>query len=211
MAKSKPGFVVVLTDESGSMWKIRDDSEGGYRQFLEKLRETGGDILITRFAFSSSRFEQIHKPVPVSEAPDMVMLPGGNTPLLDSIGQVVVRIGRMKLARDRRITLVIITDGLENCSREYKRADIAKILTLKQKQDGWEVVYLGANQDAFAEASSIGIPVAAAANYKGTGAGAQAAYASAGSVVGTAFLSASPVAFTETQRNAMENPDGTAK
>lgn len=209
MAESKRGFVVVLTDESGSMHKIKDDSEGGYKQFLDKLRESGADILVTRFAFSSSRFEQIHKPAPVSEAPAMEMFPGGNTPLLDSIGKVVVRIGKMKLAKNRRITLVIITDGQENCSTEYQRADIAKILTMKQKQDNWEIVYLGANQDAFAEAGSIGVPVRSTANWKGSGAGAQSAYLNTGVAVAAAYSGAAPVNYTETQRTAMVNPDET--
>lgn len=207
MAKGKPGFVAVLTDESGSMYKIKEDSEGGYSRFLSELRESGADILITRFAFSSSRFEQVHKPVPVSEAPAMTMLPGGNTPLLDSIGKIVIRIGKMKLAQGRRVTLVIITDGLENDSREYQRADIAKILKLKQKEDNWEIVYLGANQDAFAEGRSIGVPARSTANWKGSRAGAQAAYLNTGIAVAAAYSGAAPVNYTEVQRSAMENPD----
>ena len=40
---------------------------------------------------------------------------------------------------------------------------------MEQKQkDGWKVIYLGANQDAFAEAGSIGIAAANAVNFDRT-------------------------------------------
>lgn len=206
--EAKPGFVAVLTDESGSMYKIREDAEGGYQQFLAELEKSGVDILVSRYAFGGTRFEVIHKPVPVAEAPPMVMRPGGSTPLLDSIGKVIPRITRSSRTKGRRITLVIITDGEENASVEHKRADIRKMLTKLQKQDDWDVIYLGANQDAFHEAGNIGISMRSTANYRGTGAGAQSAYLNTGVAVAAAFTSNAPVSYSEAQRTAMENPDG---
>lgn len=55
-----------------------------------------------------------------------------------------------------RVALVILTDGHENASREFTRDDILKLLTRKQEQDGWLVIYLGANQDAWEVGQKFG-------------------------------------------------------
>ena len=56
------------------------------------------------------------------------------------------------------------TDGLENASREYTKSHIHDLIEQKTK-DGWVFVYLGANQDAFAEAGSLGIAANRTINY----------------------------------------------
>ena len=49
-----------------------------------------------------------------------------------------------------------MTDGLENSSREFTADAIAALIKAKQQQ-GWLVVYLGANQDAWTVANTLGI------------------------------------------------------
>jgi len=61
-------------------------------------------------------------------------------------------------------TLIILTDGHENASIEYTKAHVKDLIEQKQK-DGWTVIYLGANQDAFAEGGSLGIAPHMTMNY----------------------------------------------
>jgi hypothetical protein len=59
---------------------------------------------------------------------------------------------------------VILTDGQENSSYKFTKAHIKDLIEQKTK-DGWTFAYLGANQDAFAEAGSIGIAPGCTTNY----------------------------------------------
>jgi hypothetical protein len=62
-----------------------------------------------------------------------------------------------------RTLIVIMTDGQENSSVEYDRARMREIIARCQSQHGFEFIFLGANQDAFAEASGYGM----ATNHRG--------------------------------------------
>ncbi len=44
---------------------------------------------------------------------------------------------------------MIITDGHENASTDFSGEQISKLLEAKQ-EEGWTILFLGANQDAFA-------------------------------------------------------------
>lgn len=88
-----------------------------------------------------------------------------------------------------RVLCVILTDGGENASREVAPDVLAKVTT-EREQAGWTFLYLGANQDAWAEAGSSGIPNAAGAyfNYSSTPQGTKSAMRRAGAR-GQAFVS----------------------
>ena len=60
---------------------------------------------------------------------------------------------------------MIITDGLENASREYSGKEIKKMIEHEQKKYGWEFLFIGANIDAIATAKSYGIRPDNAVNY----------------------------------------------
>ena len=76
--------------------------------------------------------------------------PRGSTALLDAIGRCI------KECTVNNPTVIILTDGLENTSHTYTNAHVKDLIEQKTT-DGWTFVYLGANQDAFAEAGGLGI------------------------------------------------------
>jgi hypothetical protein len=78
--------------------------------------------------------------------------------LLDAIGKTI------KGATASAPTVIIFTDGQENASQDYTKSHIRDLIEQKTK-DGWTFVYLGANQDSFAEAGSLGIAANKTMNY----------------------------------------------
>jgi hypothetical protein len=56
-----------------------------------------------------------------------------------------------------RCMLAVMTDGLENASREYTKETVKALLDRKQKEEGWLVSYLGAGHDAWAQANAMGL------------------------------------------------------
>ena len=60
-----------------------------------------------------------------------------------------------RVKKGHRAMLVILTDGFENAS-ETSSKDVRKLIHEREKR-GWEFIYLGANQDAWAESGRIGL------------------------------------------------------
>lgn len=87
----------------------------------------------------------------------------------DALGRI-----KEKLA----VLFVIVSDGQENASREWTRAKIFERISAKQKDDGWDFLYIGANQDSYAEGAAVGIASGAVADFAATSRGAGAMWKS---------------------------------
>ena len=60
---------------------------------------------------------------------------------------------------------VVITDGQENASHKFTKSQVKEMINHQGEKYNWQFIYLGANQDAFAEAGAVGIAMANAANF----------------------------------------------
>lgn len=155
--KSKMLYAHVVLDRSGSMASIRKDAVGGYNEYVRGLP---AESTISLTIFDTGGIDLIRDAVSPGAGiiADGEFIPRGGTPLYDAIGRVV---GEMDVrSKDYgKVALVILTDGEENSSREFTRDKIAALI--KAKQDaGWLVIYLGANQDAWAVGSAMGTTMA---------------------------------------------------
>lgn len=81
-----------------------------------------------------------------------------------------------------KVLFVIVTDGLENASREFSYSDVKKMIEAHEG-DGWEFLFLGANIDAAEEAGKIGIRRSRSARYVPDGQGTEMVYGDIGDVV----------------------------
>jgi len=81
--------------------------------------------------------------------------------------------------------VIIITDGQENSSTEFSKDKIKEMIEHQEKNYNWQFVFLGANQDSFAEAGSIGISLRGVANYSADSIGVNAAFVSLSNNVST--------------------------
>ena len=61
--------------------------------------------------------------------------------------------------------IAILTDGEENASQHFSMADINRRITHQTEKYQWEFMFLGANQDAIATASRMGISAYNAATF----------------------------------------------
>jgi hypothetical protein len=149
---------VFILDRSGSMETCQDDTIGGFNAFLSEQKALGGTLTLVLF---DHEYQVLYERKPIGDAEPLsrdTFVPRGSTALLDAIGKTI------KTVTSNNPTVVILTDGQENSSKEYTKAHIKDLIEQKTK-DGWTFVYLGANQDAFAEAGGLGISPAATVNY----------------------------------------------
>lgn len=153
---------IFLLDRSGSMETCWDDTIGGYNSFVKDQAEFGGTMTLVQF---DHEYIVTYSKTPMSEVVPLsreTYKPRGSTALLDAIGRTI-----KEWTGEAAPTVIILTDGIENSSHNFTKAHIKDLIELKTK-DGWQFVYLGANQDAFAEAGSIGIAPTCTMNYEGT-------------------------------------------
>lgn len=163
MRKNHSEIVLVL-DRSGSMENIATDTIGGYNTFLKKQQEAPGTATFTLYQFDD-RFETAVDAKDIQSVPMLnkdTFVPRGATALLDAIGRAIMLTGRRlentpEDARAEKVVIVILTDGLENASRESTKEKVFEMIEHQRSKYSWEFVFLGANQDAIATAAGIGI------------------------------------------------------
>lgn len=178
--------IITLVDRSGSMSTIAKDAIGGFNTFLKEQKEVKGKARMTLAIFDNS-FEYLYEAKKLTEAPDLTdrtFIPRGSTALFDSLGKLItdqaLRIKNEGWAD--KVILCILTDGGENASREFTISQIKSLIEQKQGE-GWSVVFLAANQDAFAAGASYGISAAHTHSFLSTGEGIRNAYTSISATV----------------------------
>lgn len=166
-------YIAVLLDRSGSMGSVKNDTIGGFNQFLKDQKTAGDNALLTLVQFDTGGIDTIHESLAIKDVPeltDATYQPRGGTPLLDALGKSICSTGNALSAipepdRPDKVVFVVITDGQENSSCEYSKSRIKEMIEHQSNAYQWNFIYLGANQDAFAEAGGIGISMDNAATF----------------------------------------------
>ncbi len=203
--KDRTTNIVMLLDRSGSMYSYVSDHEGGIKKYIEEqAANTDTKATFTLIKFDSTNpFEIVYDRLPITDVdPSVRLQPRGNTPLLDSLGKTIHHMDNLK-----NVICVIITDGEENCSREFTTKMIRDLVERKSKE-GWEFVYLGCNIDSFREAGSMGITINTTADYGTSMAAINNAYAGlhVNSIKSRELVSggfSANMSWTDTQRHSM--------
>ena len=152
--------IVLIVDRSGSMASIKKDIEGGFKTFLEKQKALPGEANVTYYQFDD-KHERVFELKPLSEVEGITIVPRGSTALLDATGRAINEVGG-RLARtseDERpenVIVVVLTDGEENASREFKIEKIKEMVKHQQEKYNWRFIFLGANFDAISAGASYG-------------------------------------------------------
>ena len=154
--------LVIIIDRSGSMHPLTDDVIGGFNSLIEEQKKEGETVVTTIFFNDSIKF--IHERIDIKEIKPLdrrTYCASGCTALLDAIGDGIAYI-KSKHASMREENLPkhtifsIMTDGLENASREYSYKKIKSMIEL-QKKCGWDFIFQAANIDTEYEADRLGI------------------------------------------------------
>ena len=187
MTNDRNLHIYFLLDRSGSMESMATDVIGGFNSFLESQQADGPDALFTLVQFDSADpREVLTDAIPIREMTRLDATrfqPRGSTPLYDAMGMLIadatIRAERMTQAEQaaEEILFVTFTDGLENSSREYTRRKIFDLVK-KHEDDGWTFVFLGANQDSYAEGGQVGFSATNIQNFAPDAEGSAAAFSS---------------------------------
>ena len=146
--------IIVVLDRSGSMDSIGQSTVDGFNTFVKEQKAAEGEANITLVQFDN-QYQVDYKELPINEAKDLILgetfVPRATTALYDAVGQTIKDV---KTKND--VVFVIITDGYENASKEYDQSKVFKLIEDKKK-DGWNFLFLAANQDAIKAGGAMGI------------------------------------------------------
>ena len=178
----KTGYthVSILIDKSGSMMRIKDDVIGGFNQLIEDQKKESGELTVSLVQFDGNNgldfnvtndFSPINKVISLNETNYQ---PRGNTPLNDALGRLILETGNKlsSLTEDNRpekVIFVTITDGQENASIEHTTSSVKSMIEVQEKIYKWKFIYIGANQDSFAEGHSRGMGSSLNFDFNATG------------------------------------------
>lgn len=175
--------LVFILDRSGSMSGKEKDTIGGFNSMIEKQKAEPGRAFVDTVLFDNE-VTTIHDRAALEKVGLMTekeYFVRGSTALLDAVGMTVSHIQNIyKYIRAEDVPshtlVVIITDGMENASREYSYEKVKAMISEMKEKYGWEFIFIGANIDAAESAGRIGIDRHMAANYNCDGVGTASAF-----------------------------------
>jgi hypothetical protein len=185
---TNPNYTALLfvIDESGSMWNIAGDMQGGIKTLLEEQDKLDGKLTVD-VAYFDDGFRYPVSMTPASKT-RIEIIPNGMTALHDAIVRASTQFGQTlaDLPEEERpgtVMVIIVTDGLENASKESTKDDVKALITKQQDEYNWNFVFLGANQDAVLAGESFGLRKGASLTYNASSAGVAMASASTGEYI----------------------------
>lgn len=185
MTKENFTSINVIVDASGSMAGLTTDTIGNFNTFLKEQKAFPGEAVFTLCTFNTD-YRLVHDFVKIAGVPDLdkdTYRPNGGTALLDAMGTTIDSVGRKLAAmpeeeRPSKVIFLIITDGHENSSHHYFAPQIRQMVEHQKDVYSWEFVFMGANIDAIASGTALGISAQNTLNYAPTAAGTHQLYRS---------------------------------
>lgn len=157
-AKAVSQHDYILLDRSGSMAGRWSDALGGVNAYVHGLAKNAEtkNIPVSVAVFDTAEpFVVLRKDVRAADwrdISDSEASPRGGTPLYDAVGRLVTV---ADADAPEKSAVVIMTDGLENASREHTRESIKALLD-RCRARGWQVIFLGADFDNAAQGAELG-------------------------------------------------------
>ena len=182
--------LVFILDRSGSMSGLESDTVGGFNTMIEKQKKQNAPCYVSTVLFNNTS-EVLYDRVKLGEVQKMTeenFFVGGSTALMDAIGGAIHHIGNIhKYIRPEDVPantmFVIMTDGMENASRNYSSDRVKQMIERQKKRYGWEFLFIGANIDAVETAARYGIDADRAVNYNADAEGTRVVYESVANAV----------------------------
>lgn len=160
-------YNLIILDKSGSMCSIADAAIAGFNETVgsirsaQKLYKETQKHFVSLLPFCGCSMDYVYEATPVAEVKNLTSRsyqPCCSTPLYDAMGHGINDL--LKRTQDKpnaSVIVTIITDGMENASREYSGAAIKALVDKMRDQYGWNFAYIGTNQDVESVAINLSI------------------------------------------------------
>lgn len=148
--------LMLIIDKSGSMERHKNEMIEAINALVEEQKkDETTEYLISIVTFNHSYHLTLartpaHKVKPLTKNDYRT---SGRTALYDAIDYGIEYLSRIG---SKETTVVIITDGLENCSKKFRNEQIKNRIDEKKEQ-GWKFIYLAADPTLLQQGEDINI------------------------------------------------------
>ena len=158
-------YNLIILDKSGSMESIRKGAITGVNETLAAIRKAQlqfadtQEHYVTLRVFCDCEQRDVYDVEPIALVPDLEWhqyKPCCCTPLYDAIGSSLDKMAHVVEGQMATVVVTIVTDGLENSSKEYSGAQVAQMVE-GFRAKGWTFAYMGADHDVEGVAKSMHI------------------------------------------------------
>lgn len=159
-------LVGIVLDKSGSMLSIKQQAIDGFNEQLEELRSSVDKnhtvkAMVTLFGSTIEKQSSLKDVEDIHRLTSKTYKPSGMTAMYDAVGATISALQNQFVPPGTNVgyLVVVVSDGMENYSKEYNAPAIRSLVTECQDTGKWTFVYVGANQDLTKVSRDLNIPV----------------------------------------------------
>ena len=147
--------IILLLDSSCSMKRMGEGPIHAVNNFIKDQRMVNPNRRFSLYKFDSD-VHLVYDDVPLYQVPELKEYTTGTlTALYDALGTAIVR--KTQSSNCHNVTCVVITDGMENVSKQFKKYNIKYMIQEMQNKYNWTFIYLGVDKNTPKVAAAIGI------------------------------------------------------
>ena len=165
MSNLNPKWInlVFVIDKSGSMYASVEDVVGGFNKTIDEQKANkDGKVTVSLFTFND-KVDEDYLGVDINDIAKFKYSPGGNTAMNDGIGTAIDKVGKWLHEKDEKneempgkTLVVVMTDGMENSSREYTLKQVQDRIKEQTDKYSWEFIYMGTDITTTKAADDLG-------------------------------------------------------
>jgi hypothetical protein len=158
-------YNLIILDESGSMESIKETIISGFNELVQSIKGAAQQYpeqehFISFISFNGDGIKTLHECELIAKL-QMIDAsrynPNHLTPLYDAIGFGVKQLQKnLESKRNNNVLVTIMTDGMENASKEYSLHTVKSMIG-ELKKENWTFTYIGADHDIEQVADSLAI------------------------------------------------------
>lgn len=195
--------ILCIADRSSSIHVAKHEYTEALQGFLTEQGKQPGLTRVDFATFSTSYTLDHRMADPLSI--NVRIEPQGGTALYDAIGHCINGFNSEieKLpphARPSKTVLLVATDGADNSSVQFTVEAVRELVQAKQDVEGWDALFMAAEQDAVREGEKLGFKADACITFKLQGGSRHASRAASRFV--SDVRRGTRTGFTETERGA---------
>ncbi len=167
MKKQKTIYQLIV-DKSGSMADVTHQTITGYNEQVQQIQSVQRDfpeqLITVGLTTFNGKVDHHYLGVPMINASwldNKSYIPDGSTSLYDAIGFCVQKLEQQQALDsadfDTTVVVIILTDGYENSSRNFRLEDIKRMIVRLEQTGKWTFSFIGATLDAVEVAAQMDI------------------------------------------------------
>lgn len=174
-------YVVFLLDRSGSMKRVQEEAIETFNHQVAKTQaglagqeHINTEVSLVTFGSRVDEPEIWCRPLAEMEPfPAEDYEPSGMTAMYDAVGYAIQRLRQQPDIDDKNtsVLMFIMSDGIENNSKNYGASHISAMVREMQATERWTFVYEGANQDLATVQDQVNIEAGNFLQWNADGAG----------------------------------------